>query len=312
MIFLKAAVATAAFLAAGAAMAMQQPAPAPAQDFSQVTVHTTDLGNKTYWLEMVGPNGQMGGNVAAVVGTDCIIMVDSNFAPMADKIKAAVAAVSPLPIKFLINTHFHGDHTGGNAAFAAGATIVAHENVRKRLAEGTVNGLSGARAAPVAADALPKDTYPERTMVRVGGRTAVVGHPLNAHTDGDSYVRLEDANVLATGDTVTFGRYPNIDFANGGGINGMVTATETYLQLTNDQTKIIPGHGPLGNKATLMEYRQMLMTSRERVQKLIAEGKTEAEVVAAKPNADYDAKYNANDMQAGNFMRVIYRSLKPA
>ncbi len=296
----------------GVSYAMQAAAPAQ-PDFSAVQVRTTDLGNKIFWMEMVGPNGQQGGNVVAAAGDDGVIMVDANFAPMNDKIKAAVAAISPLPIKYVINTHFHGDHTGGNAGFAAaGATIVAHDNVRKRLAEGSVNGLTGARTPPAMPAMLPVETYPERTTTRLRERVAIVGHLVNAHTDGDSYVRFDDANVLATGDIVTFGRYPNIDFANGGNINGMVSALDLYLQLTNDSSKVVPGHGPVGTKAMLVEYRQMLLTSRERVQKLIAEGKAEAEIVAAKPNADYDARYNMNGMQAGNFMRVIYRSLKPA
>jgi glyoxylase-like metal-dependent hydrolase (beta-lactamase superfamily II) len=138
-----------------------------------------------------------------------------------------------------------------------------------------------------------------------------VGHPVGAHTDGDSFVYLADANVLATGDIVTFGRYPNIDFANGGHIDGMIRAVDNYIQMTNDNTKVVPGHGPLGTRAMLREYRTMLQTSRDRVQRLIAEGKTIDEAVAAKPNADSDARFNMNEMQAGNFVRVIYRSLKP-
>jgi glyoxylase-like metal-dependent hydrolase (beta-lactamase superfamily II) len=215
-------------------------------------------------------------------------------------------------VRYLINTHFHGDHTGGNAAFAAeGVTIVANENVKNRLAAGTTNGLTGNKTPPAPEAALPKQTYTDKTAVTLGGRTAQVGHPTNAHTDGDSYVYFADANVLNTGDIVTFGRYPNIDFANGGSVDGVLKAVDAYVAMTDDQTKIVPGHGPLGTKADLIAYRKVIADARERVQKLIAEGKSIDEAVAAKPNADTDAKFGANEQAAGNFVRVVYRSLKP-
>ena len=153
-------------------------------DFSKVEIKTIDLGRNTYRLE-----GQ-GGNITVAVGTDGIIMVDGQFAPLHDKIKAAIAAISPLPIKYLINTHFHGDHTGGNAGFQNdGATVVAQDNVRVRLAAGTVNGLTGIKTPPVAPEALPKQTYIGGSMtLEVGGRTAVLTHVNNAHTDGDTWV----------------------------------------------------------------------------------------------------------------------------
>ena len=282
------------------------------QDFSQAQIKTTDLGNRTYLLENWNGNAQMGGNMVAVVGDDGVIMVDGNFAPMHPKIKAAVASVSSQPIRYVVNTHFHGDHSGGNTPFAAdGATVVAHQNVKTRLAAGTVNGLTGNRAEPIPEAGQPKQVYTDQTSLQVRGRTARLGHPANAHTDGDSYVHLADANVLVTGDIVTFGRYPNIDFANGGNINGMVAAVDTYIQVSNDTTKVVPGHGPLGTKAMLRDYRTVLANARDRVQRLIAEGKTIDEAVAAKPNADSDTRFNMNEMQAGNFVRVVYRSLKP-
>jgi glyoxylase-like metal-dependent hydrolase (beta-lactamase superfamily II) len=298
----------AASFVASAAEAAQQ------QDFSQATVKVTDLGSRTYMLENWNMNAQTGGNMVAAIGTDGVILVDGNFAPMHDKIKAAITTMSDQPIRFLVNTHFHGDHTGGNAPFAMQemVTIVAHENLKRRLESGTTNGLTGARTEPAAPAAVPKQTYADRTTVQVGGRTAQVAHPNGAHTDTDSYVYFADANVLATGDIVTFGRYPNIDFANGGHIDGMIAAVDAYIALTNDNSKVVPGHGPLGNRAMLREYKDMLTSARARVARLIAEGKTIDEAVAAKPNADYDMRYNMNEMQAGNFVRVIYRSLKPA
>jgi cyclase len=266
-----AAIATTCLLSATAVA--QQP------DFSKVKIKTTDLGNKTYLLE-----GQ-GGNITVAVGSDGIILVDSQFAPLHDKIKAAIGGLSPLPVKFLINTHFHGDHTGGNEAFAKeGATVVAQDNIRVRLAAGTVNGLTGAKTAPAAAGAIPTDTYVGGTKkVDVGGRTAILTHANNAHTDGDTWVYFPDANVLATGDVFTNGRYPNIDFANGGGVNGVINAVDAFLKVSNDNTKIVPGHGPLATKAQLAEYRNVIATARDRVRKLYDEGKSEQEVLAAKP-----------------------------
>jgi glyoxylase-like metal-dependent hydrolase (beta-lactamase superfamily II) len=278
---------------------------APTPDFDKVVIKTHDLGNKTYMLE-----GE-GGNITVAVAGDGVIMVDSQFAPLHDKIKAAITAISTLPIRYLIITHFHRDHTGGNEAFGKdGATIVAHESVKTHLANGTRNGLTGNQVPPAAAVALPKETYKDTMTVRLQGRSAELRHPANVHTDGDTYVYFPDANVLATGDIVFFGRYPNIDFLYGGSIDGMIRGVDEILQFAKDDTRIVPGHGPSGTKAMIRDYRQMLADARERIQKLKAAGKTEDEIVAAKPNADYDAKYRADERSSGNFIRVVYRSLK--
>jgi len=294
-------------LAASAAVLVMVVGSAFAQqrDFTNVQIKTTDLGHRTYMLE-----GE-GGNMTVAVGDDGIILVDSEFAPLHDKIKAAIAAISKQPIRYVVNTHFHGDHTGGDAGFAKdGAIVVANVNVKKRLADGSVNGLTGAKTAPVSGQALPSKTYGSQTTLRVKGRLAKLGHPNNAHTDGDTYVYFADANVIATGDTVTLGRYPNIDFANGGNIKGMIAATDLYLKLSNANTKIVPGHGKLASRADLVAYRAILVTARDRMAKLVKAGRTEQEVIAAKPFADLDTKVGANDQQSTNFIRVVYHSLK--
>jgi glyoxylase-like metal-dependent hydrolase (beta-lactamase superfamily II) len=292
---------------AGTAVLCAGAAGAQGVDFSKVEIKTTDLGNKTYMLE-----GQ-GGNMTVAVGTDGIIMVDTEFAPLHDKIKAAIEKISPLPVKYVINTHYHGDHTGGNAAFhKEGATIVAQDNIRVRLAAGTTNGLTGNKTPPAPADAIPTDTYLVGGMkVDVGGRTAQVGHVIDAHTDGDSWIYFPDANVLATGDTFTR-NYPNIDWANGGGIDGMILATEKYLKVANDNTKIVPGHGPLATKVNLQEFHDMLVTARDRVKKLFDEGKSEQEVLAANPLADLDKKWaSAQGLGTGaTFTRNVYNSFR--
>jgi glyoxylase-like metal-dependent hydrolase (beta-lactamase superfamily II) len=237
-------------------------------------------------------------------------MVDGQYAPLHDKIKAAIATISNQPIKYLIDTHFHGDHVGGNEPFAKdGVTVMAQDNVKNRLAAGTTNGLTGVKTPPVPQGALPSDTYTNFSKIRLNGRVADLKHIANAHTDGDTYVWFKTANVLSTGDTFTNGRYPNIDFANGGNIKGMIAAADAYLKLTNAKTRIVPGHGPVADKAVLTEYRAMLVTARDRMAKLVKDGKSEDDVVAAKPFADLDAKWAPTELASKNFIRVVYHSL---
>jgi cyclase len=292
---------------AGTAVLFAGAAHAQAPDFSKVEITTTDLGNKTYMLQ-----GQ-GGNITVAVGSDGIIMVDSQFAPLHDKIKAAITKISPLPVKYLVNTHYHGDHVGGNAAFhKEGATIVGHDNIRVRMAAGTINGLTGNKVPPSEADAVPTQTWlVGDSKVEAGGRVAQLYHTVASHTDGDTWVYFADANVLATGDT--FSRnYPNLDWGNGGTIDGVVLAVERYLKTANDSTKIVPGHGALATKANLQEYHDMMATVRDRVKKLYDEGKTEEQVLAMKPLADLDAKW-ASAQGLGTpttFLRNVYNSFR--
>jgi glyoxylase-like metal-dependent hydrolase (beta-lactamase superfamily II) len=294
-----------ALLLAGAAVAQQPPAAAPPPiDFSRVEIKTTDLGDHVYMLEGAG------GNITVAVAKDGIIMVDGQFAPMHDKIRAAIATLSNEPIKYLINTHYHGDHTGGNELFAKDGVIVVSEiNVRNRLAAGTTNGLTGVKTPPAPQGALPAKTYTGSYKIRLRGRVADLKHIANAHTDGDTYVWFKTANVLSTGDTFTNGRYPNIDFANGGNINGMIAAADVYLKLTNAKSRIVPGHGPIADRAALSEYRVMLVTARDRMAKLVKQGKSEDEVLAAKPFADLDAKWAPTELAGKNWIRVVYHSL---
>src|SRR3954451_3753036 len=302
--------AASAVLFAGAARAQQVPAPpaAPFIDWDKIQIKTTDLGHNTYMLEGAG------GNITIAVGSDGIIMVDSQFAPLSDKIKAAIKTVSPLPVKYLVNTHFHGDHTGGNDNFAKdGAIVVAHDNIRVRLAAGTKAGLTGVVAAPRAPEALPKQTYTGGAFaLEAGGRKAQLAYVANAHTDGDTWVYFADANVLCTGDTMNnLKRYQNIDYANGGDVRGMIRASDTYLKIINDYTKVVVGHGPLANKKDVEEFRAMLMTSQDRIKKLFDEGKTEAEVLALDPLKDLNEKWaGGNPQLAINHIKNVYHSFE--
>jgi len=288
-------------LAPGAAKA-QRPDPSLAQ------IKTTELGHKTYMLE-----GQ-GGNILVVIGIDAIIMVDAQLAPLHDKIKAAITENSNLPIKYLVDTHFHGEQTGGNAPFRQnGAIIVAQDNVRVRLVAGTTNGLNYNKSPPAHPDALPTETYVGGTKaVAVRGREALLTHATNAHTDGDSWIYLADANVIFTGDLFyNNGRYPMIDYANGGDIRGMVRANEAFLKLATAETKIASSRGSaVAGKAQVAEFRDMLATARDRMVALVAKSMTEEEAVAAKPFADLDAKWAGNERDSVNFIRVVYNSFK--
>jgi glyoxylase-like metal-dependent hydrolase (beta-lactamase superfamily II) len=300
-----AALGAAAACLAGPSFAQQPAGPPVGPDWSKIEVKTTDLGNRTYMLE------GFGGNVTVAVGDDGVIMVDGQFAPMHDKLKAAIAAVSPQPVRFLVNTHYHRDHVGGNAPFSKdGAVVVAHENVRTRLAAGTTMAVPQVKYTPAPEETLPIITHIKGMTLAVKGRAAQLKHPDNAHTDGDTFVYFADANVLSTGDTVAMSRWPNIDFANGGSIKGMIAASDAYLALANDATKIVPGHGPLANKTQLAEYRTMLATVHDRMAELIKQGKGESEIYAAKPFADFDARLKVNDEASLNWMRVVYASVK--
>jgi len=295
----------ACLMLAAPAYAQTAPTPPVGPDFAKINVVTFDLGHKTWMLEGAG------GNVTVAAGDDGIIMVDGQFAPMHDKLKAAIAAVTPQKVTYLINTHHHGDHTGGNAGFAAeGATVVGHVNERAMLAAGTTSNTTGVKFPPVEGSGLPSKTYTDALTLEVKGRSAALKHPANAHTGGDTYVFFADANVLSTGDTFTNGRYPNIDFLNGGSIRGVIAAADAYLALSNDGTKIVPGHGPLATKAELTEYRAMMVAARERMAALVKDGKSLDEVYAAKPFGDFDAKMKANEQQAKAFMRVVYMTVK--
>jgi cyclase len=301
-------------LAALAATALFAGTAIAQQDFSKIEVKTTDLGNKTYMLEGAG------GNVTIAVGTDGIIMVDTQFAPMHDKLKAAIAKISPLPIKQIVITHFHGDHTGGIAAFQGeGANVISQDNIRLRLAAGgNKNGTNGQSQPPAPAGGVPKETYSGGSKtIEVGGRKAEIHHVFNAHTDGDSWVYFPDANVICTGDVMNNRhRYQQVDFANGGDIRGMIRGTNEWLKLANDNTKIVVGHGGLAKKSDVAEYNAMVKTARERIEKLFNEGKSEAEVIAAKPLADLDKTWTDNDgtpataAASANFVKQVYNSFQ--
>lgn len=284
--------------------------PAAAQqqiDFSKVEIKTTDLGHGLYEMEGAG------GNLAVLTGADGVLMVDTEFAALADKIKGAIAKVSSKPLKFVINTHWHGDHVGGNEPMAqAGAVLISQDNVRVRMAKGQWNARSNSMTPPAAPGALPSLTYTDELTLHLDGETVRVIHAPSAHTDGDSLVYFTEANVLHTGDVYRNTGYPFIDLASGGTLAGTITAYEKILAMIDSRTKVVPGHGPAAKKKDIQASHDMLVTVRDRVQKLIDQGKSEDEIVAAAPTKDIDKKWTGKGgFVTGDVMvRQTYESIK--
>ena len=271
------------------------------QDMSDVVIETIELEPDLFML--VG----RGGNIGLSVGEDGAFLIDDQFAPLTAKILAAVAEVSDLPVRWVLNTHWHGDHTGGNENLgAAGAMIVAHRNVYRRMNPAEFADLVG-RSAQAPRAALPVVTFDEAVQFHWNGRHIEVTHIGRAHTDGDAIVHFPRANVFHMGDTFFRGRLPFIDVDSGGGIDGVIAAANFVLSRSDDETRIIPGHGGLAAPEHLREYRDMLETVRLRVAGMVAEGRSEEEVVAAAPLADLSGDWG--DDAGGRFVRAIYRSL---
>lgn len=252
-----------------------------------------------------------GGNIALAVGEDFAFMVDDQYAPLTPKILAAVKAVTTKPVKFLVNTHWHGDHSGGNENIAnAGIVIVAHDNVRTRMSAEHFNSILNSRTPASPKGALPVVTFGETVAFHIGGETVHVVHVPPAHTDGDAIVHFSRANTLHMGDLFFNGRYPFVDITSGGSFEGVIGAVNAALAYVNETTKIIPGHGPMASKADLVAYRDVLAKIRDRVAALIRQGKTKAEVIAGKPLAEWDATWGTGFMKPDVFLGIVYDSMK--
>jgi cyclase len=281
---------------------------AQAPDFSKVQIKINKISDNFYTLD-----GQ-GGTIGLLVGPDGAFMVDDQFAPLTDKIVAAIKQITNYPIKFVVNTHVHGDHTGGNENFGAmGATIVARGTLRNRLMHPApaANGTTPPATRPIG---LPTITYNANSQVAFhmnGENVQLIPIPA-AHTDGDTMVRFVQNDVIMAGDFYRSVQYPNIDRANGGSLNGMINGLGQILARSGPNTKIIPGHGPMVDRNAVMMHRDMILAVRDRVSKLIKEGKSEADVLAAKPTADFDAKVPNSKETTQRFVTQVYAELKPS
>jgi cyclase len=280
-------------------------ASAQQQDFSKVEVKTTSVAGSVSMLE------GSGGNIGVLVGPEGVLLVDDEFAPLVPKILAAVKQLSQKPVRFVVNTHWHGDHVGGNAPLGTdGAVIVAQDNVRKRMSTEQFSHFSNSAIPPSPDIALPIITFADSVSFHLDGEDVEVFHVAAAHTDGDSIIWFRKANAVHAGDVFFNGNYPFIDTGSGGSIDGVVTACDLVLSRINDGTKVIPGHGPLGSKADLKKYRDMLATIRDRIRKAIAEGKTQDQVVASKPTAEFDAVWGNGFLKPEAFVAMTYSGLK--
>ncbi len=255
-----------------------------------------------------GVGGFAGGNVGVSIGKDGVFLIDDELAQMSPKLIAALGALSPQSPRFVINTHWHGDHSGGNPALGAkGAVIIAHGRVRERLSAAALKE----RAQPAGAEVpgLPIVTFERDVTLHLNGDTILVFHVPPAHTDGDSVVYFKQANVIHTGDLFLARGYPFVDLGSGGNFEGFIGAAKRILALCNDQTRLIPGHGEIVGRDQLVVWLEVLSAVRDRVQALIDEGKSLEEAVAAKPTADLDGRMGTNFISPDKIVEAAYRSM---
>ncbi len=275
------------------------------RNFDAVQIKTTKVADGIYMLE-----GE-GGNIGVSAGEDGVFLIDDQFAPLTPKITAAVRAISDQPIRFLINTHWHGDHVGGNENFGkAGVVIVAHDNVYKRMSVGGAIQLLKQNYAPAPKAALPVISFSETATFHLNGDDVTSIHLPPAHTDGDSLVRFAKANVIHSGDVFAAYRYPFIDVESGGSVKGVLRAIDRLLPMLDDDTKLIPGHGGLSGKKDVLAYRKMIATVVGRIEPMARSGKTLQQVLAAKPTREFDEEWG-KFRKPDAFVEIVYNGLAP-
>ena len=276
------------------------------RNFDTVQVRSQKLSDNVFMLT------GSGGNIGVCFGEDGIFIIDDQFAPLSDKIKKAIVeeTKSAKPVRFVLNTHWHGDHTGGNENMEKdGAVIIAHENVRKRMSVEHFNEFFKSTTPPSPKAVLPIVTFTQDVTLHLNGDDVHVFHVEPAHTDGDAIIHFTKSNIMHMGDVFFWGLYPFIDVSSGGSLNGMIAAVDNILPLVNDETKIIPGHGKLAGKKELKMYRDMLSSIRDTMMTLIKEGKTLDQIKAAKPTAVFDEQWGKGFLPPDNFVELLYSDL---
>lgn len=270
----------------------------------EVIIDTQHVKGNIYMLK-----GQ-GGNIGISTGKDGLFMIDDQYAPLSEKIKAVMKEISASPIKFLINTHWHGDHVGGNQYFAhTGAIIVAHKNVRKRMSSEQLIKLFNKKVKASPDSALPVITFADEIEFHINGEIAQVIHMPHAHTDGDSIIWFKDSNVIHMGDLYFAGTFPFIDLSSGGSIDGVISAIDWVLENANRDTRLIPGHGPLSTMEDLLAYRNMLIDAREQV-RLAIKGRGDLETIKGEKVLKHlVAKWGNGFIKQDAFVEIIFESI---
>lgn len=271
------------------------------QDMADVSIETVRVADGIYML--LG----RGGNIGVSAGDDGVLLIDDQYAPLVPRILDAVAGITDAPVRMVLNTHWHGDHTGGNEPLAGqGAMILAHDNVRVRMNSRYFSKFFNSTVEPSPAAALPVVTFSQGVTLHLNGQTIRVEHVAPAHTDGDSIVFFEEANVVHMGDTFFNGLYPYIDAGSGGTVDGMIAAADSVLARVDADTVIMPGHGPLTDRQGLQKFRDMLATVAERVQIGIDAGKSVDDMIAQKPSAEFDAEWGQGFITPDNWVKLLH------
>jgi len=274
------------------------------QDFSSVRVAATKVSGNVYMLTGAG------GNIGISAGKDCVFMIDASYASLTGKIKTAIGTFSSEPIRFVVTTHWHQDHTSGNDNLAReGAMMVAHENVRKRLGSEQFMEFFNAKVPAMPESALPVITFSRDISFHLNEDDILIFHVAPAHTDGDAIVHFRRSGVIHTGDLYFNGLYPFIDLSAGGSVDGVIAAIKQSIDLCDSNTKVIPGHGPLSDKAGLEAYLKMLVVIRDKIDSEIKAGKTLDEVIAIKPTRDFDPIWGKGFLKPEQFVKIVYGSL---
>jgi cyclase len=291
-------------LAAGLCASLAFPAVAQ-QDFSKVEIKTTKLTDTVYMLEGAG------GNIGVSAGTDSVFIVDDQFAPLTPKITAAIAKISPKPVQFVLNTHWHFDHTGGNENLGkAGAIIVAHENVRRRMSTEQFIEFMKMKQEPSPKVALPIVTFTGSMSFHLNGEEIRILHAPRAHTDGDAIVYFTGSDVVHMGDIFFNLMYPFIDTSSGGTVEGVIAACDIVIGTIGEKSRIIPGHGPLASRADLRAYRDMLAAVSARVRTAVSEGKSDDEIAKAGLTQDFDEKWGKGFLKPERWVLMLAAGMR--